>query len=131
MNVSKLTALLLLSPFPALAAPPEETIAPLARHALPSGGPKEFTAAVVTLPPGAKAVPHRHGDAFLYAYVVEGTVRSQLEGQPVQTYSVGQGWIEEPGAHHLATENASDSAVARLLVTFVADQGAALKTPDP
>jgi quercetin dioxygenase-like cupin family protein len=131
MNVNRLAALLLLVCAPAMAAPPEETVAPLVRHALTGIEGKAFTAIVVTFPPGAKAIPHRHGTAFLYAYVLEGTVRSQLEGEPVQTYTVGQSWIEEPGAHHLATENASATAVARLLVTFVADEGAALKTPDP
>lgn len=131
MNVNRLAALLLLMSVPATAAPSEETFAPLVRRALTGIEGKTFTAVVVTFPPGAKAVPHRHGTAFLYAYVLEGTVRSQFEGEPVQTYTVGQGWIEEPGAHHLATENASTTAAARLLVTFVADEDAALKTPDP
>src|SRR6476661_8000976 len=107
MNVSRLIALFLIVPGMAFAAPAEETIAPLVQQSLPGIPGKQFTAVVVTFSPGAQAVPHRHGTAFLYAYVLEGSVRSQLEGQAVQTYQAGESWTEFPGAHHLITENAS------------------------
>ena len=76
-------------------------------------------------------MPHRHGSAFVYAYVLQGTVRSRLAGEPVRTYHQGQNWFEQPGAHHLLTENASRTEPARLLVVFVADTGAKLKVDDP
>jgi hypothetical protein len=63
-------------------AHPSETLAPLFHQVLPNVRCKTFTSAIVTFPPAARAVPHRHGDAFVYAYVLEGTVSSQLEGQP-------------------------------------------------
>jgi D-arabinose 1-dehydrogenase-like Zn-dependent alcohol dehydrogenase len=63
-----------------------------------------------------RAVPHRHGNAFVYAYVLEGAVRSQLEGEPMRTYHQGENWIEQPGAHHVATENASNTEPAELLL---------------
>jgi quercetin dioxygenase-like cupin family protein len=57
-------------------------------------------------------------------------VRSQLEGHPAKTYLAGQGWHEDPGSHHVLTENPSATEPARLLVIFVADAGAALKIDD-
>jgi quercetin dioxygenase-like cupin family protein len=39
--------------------------------------------------------------------LVEGTVNSQLDGQPAHVFHHGENWAEEPGAHHLATENTS------------------------
>ncbi|MEW2508313.1 cupin domain-containing protein [Amycolatopsis sp. NPDC047767] len=119
------------APMPATASqPPTETLTPLLQQALPNVQGKTFTSVIVTLPPGARAAPHRHGDAFVYAYVLDGTVRSQLEGQPISTFHPGQNWIEQPGAHHVLTENTSSSAQARLLVVFVADPGAELKVDD-
>ncbi len=57
-------------------------------------------------------------------------MRSQLEGEPVHSYRIGEGWTEQPGAHHLVTENASSTKPVRLLVTFVSADGEPLKTPD-
>jgi quercetin dioxygenase-like cupin family protein len=55
--------------------------------------------------------------------VLEGTVRSQLAGQPVRTYHQGQNWVEPPGAHHLLTDNTSPTKPAKLLVIFIANTG--------
>lgn len=114
------------------AAPhPSETLAPLFQQALPDMPGKTFTSAIVTFPPAARAVPHRHGDAFVYAYVLEGAVSSQLEGQPAHVYHQGENWSEQPGAHHLATENTSPTEPAKLLVVFIATTGEQLKVDDP
>jgi quercetin dioxygenase-like cupin family protein len=98
---------------------------------LPNVGGKTFTSAIVTFPPAARAVPHRHGDAFVYAYVLEGAVSSQLEGEPAHVYHQGENWSEPPGAHHLATENTSPTESAKLLVVFIATTGEQLKVDDP
>ncbi|WP_433281300.1 cupin domain-containing protein [Pseudonocardia xinjiangensis] len=119
-------------PMPATASqPPTETLTPLLQQALPNVQGKTFTSLIVTFPPGARAAPHRHGNAFVYAYVLEGTVRSQLDDQPVSTFRTGENWVEQPGAHHVLTENVSSTEQARLLVVFVADTGAELKVDDP
>lgn len=110
---------------------PSETLVPLLQQAIPTLPGKALTAIAVVFPPGAASVPHRHGDAFLYAYVLEGGVRSQIEGQPAHVYRTGESWTEKPGDHHVLTENASSTETARLLVVFVADTGAPLKTDDP
>ncbi|MGW3827328.1 cupin domain-containing protein [Streptomyces sp. NPDC005071] len=84
---------------------PSETLSTLVEQALPNVQGKAFTSAIVDFPPAARAVPHRHGNAFVYAYVLEGNVRSQLEGGPMRTYNQGENWVEPPGAHHILTEN--------------------------
>jgi quercetin dioxygenase-like cupin family protein len=109
---------------------PSETLAPLFQQALPNAPGKTFNSAIVTFPPGARAVPHRHGDAFVYAYVLEGAVSSQLEGEPAHVYHQGENWSEQPGAHHLATENTSPTEQAKLLVVFIATTGDPLKVDD-
>lgn len=109
---------------------PSETLVPLQQQAIPNLPGKTLTAVNVVFPPGAKSVPHRHGDAFLYAYVLEGAVRSQIEGEPARVYKTGESWTEKPGDHHVLTENVSGSETARLLVVFVANAGASLKMDD-
>jgi quercetin dioxygenase-like cupin family protein len=115
----------------ASSAHPTDTLTPLLQQALPNVPGKTFTSATVDLPANGKAVPHRHGAAFIYAYVLEGAIRSQLEGEPVMTYHQGQGWVEPPGSHHVLAENPSATQPAKLLVVFVSDTGDALKTDDP
>ena len=112
-------------------SPPVETLTPLIEQALPDVPGKTFTSAVVEFPPGARATPHRHGDAFIYAYVLEGTVRSQVDDAPVRAYHQGENWVEQPGAHHVLTENTSPTESATLLVVFVSTTGDALKVDDP
>jgi quercetin dioxygenase-like cupin family protein len=111
--------------------PPAESLTPMLQQALPNVQGKTFTSAIVDFPPGARAVPHRHGEAFVYAYVLEGSVRSQLNDMPVNTYRQGENWVEQPGDHHVLTENMSQTEPAKLLVVFVADTGANLKVDDP
>ncbi|MFG3660945.1 cupin domain-containing protein [Streptomyces sp. NPDC047706] len=109
---------------------PSETLTPVLEQELPNVKGKTFTSAIVDFPPDAVAVPHRHGDAFLYAYVLDGTMRSQLEGEPVRTFNEGEHWVEEPGVHHVLTENTSKTEPAKLLVIFISNTGDELKTPD-
>jgi catalase len=108
-----------------------EEVKPLFQQALANAGGKTFTAVEVDFAPGSKADPHRHGQAFVYAYVLEGSLRSQLGGEPARTYHAGQSWFEPPGADHLLTQNLSRSKRARLLVVFVSNTGDPLKTAEP
>ena len=108
-----------------------ESLKPLLQQVLSNVAGKSFTAVEVDFAPGSKAAPHRHGQAFVYAYVLEGSVRSQLGGEPARTYRTGQGWFEPPGADHLLTQNLSPTKRARLLVVFVSNTGDPLKTAEP
>ena len=124
---SSLIALSCLFARPALAADVEQ----LFQSALPNVSGKDFTVITVAYPPGVKSKPHRHGQAFLYAYVLEGSIRNQVEGEPVHIYEEGEGWSESPGAHHVVSENASETEPAKMLVVFVADPKSELSVTDP
>jgi quercetin dioxygenase-like cupin family protein len=106
-------------------------LSPLIQEALPNVQGKTFTSAIVAFPPAARAVPHRHGQAFVYAYVLAGTIVSKLEGERAHTYQRGGNWIEQPGAHHVLTKNPSRTQPAKLLVVFISNTGAKLKVDDP
>ena len=58
-------------------------------------------------------------------------MRSRLGGEPVRTYRQGENWVEQPGAHHVLTENTSRTQPAKLLVVFVSNTGDKLKVDDP
>ncbi|MGH6966662.1 MAG: cupin domain-containing protein [Phenylobacterium sp.] len=109
-----------------------QTVKPQLSAALPNAPGKTMTVVTVNYAPGQKSGPHHHaGSAFLYARVLAGQVRSEVEGQgPAKVYGVGEGWTEGPNAHHVVSENASATEPASILVVFVADDGATLTTPD-
>jgi quercetin dioxygenase-like cupin family protein len=101
----------------------------ITRDALPNAPGNQLSALVVKLAPRAKSPKHHHA-GFVFAYVLSGTVRSQLNGGPVKDYTAGQNWVEPPGTEHTLTENPSRSTPATLLAVFIAPQGAQLTTYD-
>lgn len=104
--------------------PRRETVTPAHGQPIPNIPGKRLESRVVDYPPGARSIPHRHaGSAFIYAYVLEGEVRSQVDEEPARVYRTGEGWFEKPGAHHRVSENASDTQPARLLAVFILDTG--------
>jgi len=111
---------------------PRQTVTPAFKGAIPNIPGKSLVAVVVSYPPGAKSTSHRHApSAFIYAYVISGAVRSQVDDQPVKVYQAGEGWSENPGAHHRVSENASATEPAKLLAVFVVDSSeGTLTTPD-
>jgi quercetin dioxygenase-like cupin family protein len=109
-----------------------EQVKPVFEHALPNAKGKHMVAVVVTYPPGAKSPAHHHApSAFIYAYVLSGTIRSQVDDAPPRDYHVGEGFFELPGSHHRISENASEHEPASLLAVFVVDShDKVLTTPD-
>ena len=78
--------------------------------------------------PGAASAPHHHpGSAF--AYVLEGTIESQVAPGPIVKYEKGQMWYEEPKAFHKVSRNASKSEPASLLAFLIVPHGAAPVSP--
>jgi quercetin dioxygenase-like cupin family protein len=82
----------------------------------------EVVVITVDYPPGGATPPHQH-PGYTYAYVLEGTVVSQLDDQPQQTFSTGQMWSELPHQHHMVSRNGSATAPAKLLVFFITPHG--------
>jgi quercetin dioxygenase-like cupin family protein len=91
-------------------------------HELPNVPGKSMKGVLVEYEPGASNEAHTHPpSAFIYATVLEGAVRSQVNDGPVKTYRVGESWSESPGDRHLVSANASTTEPARLLAVFVVD----------
>jgi quercetin dioxygenase-like cupin family protein len=86
---------------------------------------KRVTSMEVEFPPNAFSPEHHH-EADLYVYVLQGTIRSQLGGQPVMTYTAGQSFFEPDGSTHLFAENTSTTEPAKILAVFVHREGARL-----
>jgi len=101
-------------------------------HAIPNIAGKSLVAVVVTYGPGGKSPSHRHaGSAFVYAHVLSGAIRSQVNDEPAKVYRAGEGFHELPGSQHRVSENASDREPASLLAVFVVDsQDTALTVSD-
>src|SRR5262245_23566661 len=91
---------------------------------LPNAPGKTLTVIEVEYRPGGFSAPHRHpASGFVFAYVLSGAIRSQVEGEPERVYTVGQTWTEPPNAHHLVSANASKTEPARLIAYIIADDG--------
>jgi quercetin dioxygenase-like cupin family protein len=89
---------------------------------LPNVPGKSIRGVLVEYEPGGFSPAHTHPrSAFIYATVLEGAIRSQVNDGPVTTYRAGESFSENPGDRHGVSENASDTEPARLLAVFVVD----------
>jgi len=93
-------------------------------HVLPNVPGKSMKGVLVEYEPGGASPAHTHPDsAFIYATVLEGAVRIQINDDPEKVYRVGESFVEMPGDHHGVSANASDTEPSRLLAVFVVDTG--------
>lgn len=91
-------------------------------HALPNVPGKSMRGVLVEYPPGGSSAAHTHpSSAFIYATVLEGAIRSQVNDGPATVYKAGQNFSENPGDRHGVSENASTTEPAKLLAVFVVD----------
>jgi quercetin dioxygenase-like cupin family protein len=108
----------------------DETVRPVFERAIPNIPGKSLIAVEVIYPPGGKSAPHFHTkSAFIYAHVLSGAIRSQVDGEPAKVYQVGEGFYENPGSHHRVSENASATEPASLLAVFITDPTDTLTIP--
>lgn len=100
-----------------------ETVTPKFEHVITNIPGKSLVTAEVDFPPGDPSAPHRHAkSAFLYVYVLQGAIESQVEGEAApHVYRAGDSFFEAPGAHHVIGRNASSTEPAKLLAVFVVD----------
>ena len=108
----------------------EEHVQPLMKQSLADVPGKHVMMATVTLAPGQSAAPHLHPGS-IFAYVLDGSVVSQLEGQAPRTYKTGDSWYEAPRLHHLVTRNPSETQPATLLVWAIVGDNEPIKLPLP
>ncbi|MBY5408637.1 cupin domain-containing protein [Rhizobium leguminosarum] len=91
-------------------------------HKLPNVPGKSMKGVLVEYAPGGFSEGHTHpASAFIYATVLEGAIRSQVNGGPVTVYSAGESFSRFPGDRHGVSENASKTEPAKLLAVFVVD----------
>ena len=89
-----------------------------------------LTSVVVSYPPGGRSRQHHHGGS-VFAFVLSGTIRSRNSRTgATRLYRTGEALFEPFPSEHLLSENASSRVSARMLVVFVARDGAALTTFD-
>jgi len=68
--------------------------------------------------PGQSSIAHKH-DGTAMAYVLSGSITSQVKGEKAVTYKAGEYWYEPAGSEHLVSKNASTTKPAKLLVFMV------------
>ena len=118
---------------PALADESARKVTVVFDHVLPNVPGKSMRGVLVEYGPGGSSRAHMHPkSAFIYATVLEGAIRSQVNDGPVTVYQAGQSWVEMSGDHHRVSANASDTEPAKLLAVFVLDNTETnLVTDDP
>jgi quercetin dioxygenase-like cupin family protein len=92
------------------------------QHELPNVPGKSIKGVLVEYGPGGFSAGHTHPkSAFIYATVLEGAIRSQVNDGPATVYKAGQNFSELPGDRHAVSANASETEPAKLLAVFVVD----------
>jgi quercetin dioxygenase-like cupin family protein len=92
------------------------------QHELPNVPGKSIKGVLVEYGPGGSSPGHMHPkSAFIYATVLEGAIRSQVNDGAVTIYKAGESFSEMPGDRHSVSANASETEPAKLLAVFVVD----------
>jgi quercetin dioxygenase-like cupin family protein len=104
------------------AATSDAVVTQLLARDLAGASGKEVTMETVEYPPGGKSPPHRH-HAQVFVYVLEGSLRMQVQGSPAVTLGRGGTFYEGPDDVHIVSENSSQTQPARFLVVLIKDKG--------
>ncbi|WP_414709828.1 cupin domain-containing protein [Reyranella sp.] len=92
------------------------------KHDLPNVPGESIKGVLVEYGPGGYSPGHTHAkSAFIYATVLEGAIRSQVNDGPVTVYKAGQSFSEMPGDRHGISANASETQPAKVLAVFVVE----------
>src|SRR3954470_3212058 len=88
--------------------PNEAKVTLVYQHELPNVPGKSIKSVLVEYGPGGFSPGHTHAKtAFIYATVLEGAIKSQVNDGPVTTYKAGQSFSEMSGDRHGVSANAS------------------------
>jgi len=104
------------------------TVRPIMQHEMPDAPGKQISMVVVEFAPGAGNSPHRHPGSTV-AYVLEGSVVSEVDPDKPVTYHAGQSWYELPMHTHRMARNASKTRPAKILAVLISDKGQELVQP--
>ncbi|MEO6803011.1 MAG: cupin domain-containing protein [Granulicella sp.] len=124
--MKKLLLLLFLACSPLIAQ--DAQVSSLMVKPLPDFPGKEVQMITVVYPPGAVDPVHRH-NAYLFVYVLEGSIIMGVKGGKPVTLTAGQTFYEGPNDIHTIGRNASKTKPAMFLVVLLKDQGAPVLIP--
>ena len=93
-----------------------------------SAAGREGVQAVAEFPPNVAAGKHTHPGEEM-GYVLEGTFRIEIDGQPAVTKKAGEVFLVPAGRPHNATN--TGSGTAKILATYIVEKGKPLATPVP
>jgi quercetin dioxygenase-like cupin family protein len=97
---------------------PSEKVTVLQDELLKNVPGKKAMMIEVDYKPGQSSIAHKH-EGTAMAYVISGSITSQVKGEKATTYKAGQYWYEPAGSEHLVSKNASATKPAKLLVFMV------------
>ena len=106
----------------------EAKVAPLISKDLAECHGKEGVMIMVEYPPGHSDEIHRH-NAYVFVYVLEGSVVMQVRGGNEITLTPGQTFYEGPDDVHVLGRNASKTKPAKFVAFFVKNKGASITVP--
>ncbi len=125
MKKTLLLALVLAAP---LAAQQSTKVTPLITKDLANIPGKEVRMVTVEFPPGGSDPAHRH-DAYVFVYVLEGSVVMGVKGGNPVTLTPGQTFYEGPEDIHTIARNASKTKPAKFLAFLLKDKAAPASIP--
>jgi len=98
-------------------------------HPLPQldGSHLAATLVEVNYGPGESSPPHTHPCPVI-GYILEGTYRTQVKGEPEAIYKAGETFYEAPNGVHAVSANASQSAPLKFIAFFTCDRQAPLSS---
>lgn len=102
----------------AFAHDPSEKVTILQDEVLKNVPGKKALMIEVDYKPGQSSIAHKH-EGTAMAYVLSGSIVSQVKGEQAKTFKAGEYWYEPAGSEHLVSKNASASKPAKLLVFMV------------
>jgi len=82
----------------------------------------------VSYGPGESSKPHSHPCPVI-GYVLEGSVRTKVAGEPEAVYNSGESFYEAPNGVHEISANASQSKPAKFIAYFICDRETSLSIP--
>jgi len=97
---------------------PSEKVTVLQDQLLKNVPGKKAMMIEVDYKPGQSSIAHKH-EGTAMAYVIFGSITSQVKGEKAITYKAGQYWYEPAGSEHLVSKNASATQPAKMLVFMV------------
>ncbi len=106
----------------------EAKVAPLMSKDLTECPGKEGVMITVEYPPGHSDDIHRH-NAYVFVYVLEGSVVMQVRDGKEVTLTPGQTFYEGPNDTHLVGRNASKTKSAKFVAFFVKTKGTPILVP--